>query len=157
MVFLNYNPDEVPNEYEPIPAGIYPAQIIKEEEKVTKGDNGYPYVSWQIQIIDGEKKGRILFLNLFILTDEKSKPFSTQGGFSMSNEHVKSAMKAVNHVGEFTDTLVLLNRPLAIRVVVKDRGEYGPQNEIKEFLPLSQARTNEQASTGDKVPPWRNR
>lgn len=64
MASLNgFNAEDFKDEYAPLPAGRYTAMIVKSETKSTKAGNG-SYLSLEIDIVDGQYKGRKLFENL---------------------------------------------------------------------------------------------
>ena len=62
MPKINVNLNEVEDLSQPIDAGQYVTRILKGEKAVGK-DSGAEYIHWEIEVVEGEMKGRHLFFN----------------------------------------------------------------------------------------------
>ena len=133
MPSIDFNADEFFKEvgtgdYFPMPPGNYQAQIIQDEEKISK--NGDRYVQLTVQISDGQFKGRLLWesLNLWH-SNEKPR--------SIARATFASICKAVG-VKSPRDTSAILNKTLVIGVGVRHNDYKGKEeNHIKVYLPAT--------------------
>ena len=62
MPKIGVNLNEVEDVSKPIPAGQYVVRILK-AEKATGSESGEEYIHWEVEIVEGENKGRHLFFN----------------------------------------------------------------------------------------------
>lgn len=62
MPKINVNLNEVEDVSKPIPAGQYVVRILK-AEKATGAESGKDYIHWEVEVVEGESKGRHLFFN----------------------------------------------------------------------------------------------
>lgn len=114
-----------PNDsFDPLPAGEYDAVIVASERKKTNAGSG-EYIKLQLQILNGQYQNRRLFDNLNLWNQNDKAVQIARGTLS-------SICRAV---GVLTpkDTAELHNKPLRIKVTVKESAEYGLQNEIKGY------------------------
>jgi len=131
----HYDESADPNSFEPIPAGVYQAQIVEAKKQDISKSNNYGeclVLAWQV--IGGDYNDRLVFqrLNLW--------------GENMNNNDqvVRIANSQFAQIREATgqrtprDTDELLYIPCLIKVAVtQDRNkEYDPRNEIKAVKPL---------------------
>ena len=112
------------NDFEVIPAGDYPAVIVKSESKPTKDGTG-ERLNLQLQILDGKYQNRTLFDGLNV----KNKSAQCQ---QIGRGQLKAICIAVN-VPDPNDSAELHNKPLmiSVKVGVDDKGN--PRNEIKGY------------------------
>ncbi len=62
MPKINVNLNEVEDVSKPIPAGQYVVRILK-ADKATGKDSGEDYIHWEVEVVEGEYKGRHFFPN----------------------------------------------------------------------------------------------
>lgn len=111
--------------FEPIPGGNYTACITESELKDTKANNGQ-YLHLKFQIIEGPHENRVLFGNVTLENPSKD-------AVRIGKEQLSAICHAVG-VLKPADSSELHDKPLTIRVVVKDRSDIGlPSNEIKGY------------------------
>lgn len=137
--------EPVSSNFDPIPAGKYLAMIVDSQEKSSQ--KGHKYLSLEIEVIDGEFKGRKLWTNLNL-----AHPNADTVKFARAE--LAEICKAVG-VLRPTDTVQLHNLPMQITVKVtrrKDNDEL--QNRIKGYAPKAAAQGQPQQATGT-TPPWR--
>ena len=133
MPNIDFNADEFyeaprGGDYAPMPPGNYQAQIIQDEEKISK--SGDRYVQLTVQITDGTFKGRLLWesLNLWH-SNEKPR--------SIARATFASICKAVG-VKSPRDTSAILNKTLVVGVGVRHNDYKGKEeNHIKVYLPAT--------------------
>jgi hypothetical protein len=112
-----------PNEvFEPLPAGWYNAKINKSEAKPTK-DNESGYLALELEVIDGEHKGRKIFdrLNLWNKSVQASEIAQRQ----------LSAYCHATGVFILQDSNQLHGIPLKIKLGVRQDPGYDPSNDVK--------------------------
>jgi hypothetical protein len=63
--------------FEPIPDGQYLVQIVDFKERQTK--NGDPMIAAQMEIVDGDHQGRVIFDNIIIPLGPESKAWGIMG------------------------------------------------------------------------------
>jgi hypothetical protein len=116
------NPQEA---FEPLPAGWYDGRIINSEAKPTK-DNVSGYLQLDIEIIDGEYKGRKVFdrLNLWNAgaNAEKTKEIA---------HRQLSAYCHATGVFILQDSNQLHGIPLKIKLAVRTQEGFEPSNDVK--------------------------
>ena len=118
--------NEESNEFLPLPAGWYPAEIIKSELKETKNKDG-KYLLFCFRIIDGEFKGRMVFTNLNIVNKNAV-------AVKMARGDLKAICDAVDLEGELEDTVDIHNKPMEIKLSVKpETSQWPAKNEIKGY------------------------
>lgn len=112
-----------PNEaFEPLPAGWYNARIINSEAKPTK-DNESGYLLMELEIIDGDHKGRKVFdrLNLWNKSTQATEIAHRQ----------LSAYCHATGVFILQDSVQLHGIPLKIKLSVRTQDGYDPSNDVK--------------------------
>lgn len=104
-----FNAAEVPpqQDYSPIPAGEYPAQIIDSNMKATASNNGQ-YLELTHQIIDGPYKGRNVWARLNL---DNPNAQTVQ----IAQQQLSSICHAIG-VLKPGDSTALHNKPMVIRV-----------------------------------------
>lgn len=125
MASLNgaYDQDaELPGDFEVIPAGKYPLQLIESDIKPTKNGQGKLF-TYKTEIVDGEQKGRFIFGQLNL---QNPNPTATKIGQSEF-----AAIRLVTDTPNPEDTADLHFK--AFEAVVKiepAKGEYKARNAI---------------------------
>lgn len=151
MDISNYsNVQAKPNdEYEPLPAGEYLCAIKASESKATKDGSGQ-YLELKVEVIDGPKKGRVIFdiLNLV----------------NRNPQAVAIAQKTLGEIkfvlGSVRDTSEWHGKPFKAVVGIKPaQGAYGPGNKITRYLPATSALPTQAPVPATATPapsaPWR--
>ncbi len=135
MAFLGqqFDPNTVePSQaFEPLPSGEYPAIITDSEMKPTKSGAGH-YLELTFQIIDGPMKNRLTWSRLNL---DNPNPKAVE----IAQRDLSAILHAVGQMQAITDSAVLHNRPLVIRVeYVKADGDKRKNdgNEVKAYKRL---------------------
>lgn len=122
--FFNAAEVEPSTGFTPIPAGEYLAVITEDEMKDSK--SGGQYLKLTFEIIEGDYKGRKLWVNLNLVN---SNPKAVE----IARADLSAICRAVN-VMQLQDTVQLYNLPLVISVKCKKNAETGEmQNEVKGY------------------------
>ncbi len=148
---MTFNRNELPendNNFEPIPAGWYQAQIEKAEVKATKAGNG-SYMNVQYKILGPQYAGRVVFGMITI-----QNPNSTAeeiGKKEMGSLMDACALVSVNNTDSF------IGKTLTIKVKVKPAtGQYEAGNDVSAWKPAGQvqapAAPGPAAAFGGSVP-----
>lgn len=121
-------------EFKPLPAGWYPAEIVKSEVKDTKAKDG-KYIALKFRItedveVDGEElksEGRFVFTNLNIVN-------KNEVAVRLARSDLKAICAAVGHEGELEDTVDLHNIDMLIKLSYKEEtSEWPAKNEVKGY------------------------
>ena len=116
--------------FEPIPAGVYVAEIVKSELKTTKDGTG-KYISLQLKVVDGDHAGRLVFEMLNIVN-------KNQTAVDIANRNLKSIVVACGLGDDYQleDTEDLHGIPMGIRVSIQEATAQWPaKNIIKGYMP----------------------
>lgn len=156
MASINFNAEQVKpqDDFTPIPAGDYIAQITESEIKATKSGTGQ-MLTLRWQVLDGQFKGRLVFDRINIINQN---PTAQQIGQSQ----LSSICRAVG-VMQLADSVQLHNRPAIISVKVRKDETYGDGNEVKAYKPANgvapamPAAAATPAANAGAVPPWQAR
>jgi hypothetical protein len=117
---------EASSGFDPIPAGVYLAEIIKTQMKDTKDGTG-KYLMVQFKIIEGDYAKRFVFTNLNLVN-------KSSDAVKIANSELKSICNAVGYEGELEDSEDLHNIPLGIKVVIREATSKWPaSNEVKRY------------------------
>ena len=132
MASLNgFNANNVKPEvgFEPIPAGDYVALIINSEMKANNAGTG-EYLELQFEIVEGQFKGRKLFVRLNL-----NNPNDQAVGIARAE---LSAICRATGVMTPNDSVDLHNIPILIKVGMQKRKDTGDlENKIKGYTPRS--------------------
>lgn len=126
MAQLNFSAEgiDIRSNYEAIPAGDYESMVTASEMKSTKDGTGQ-YLELTVEIQSGQFQGRRLFDRL-----------------NLSNRNPKAVEIAQKQLAQLChatgvlqvqDSQQLHNRPIVMKVAVKNDPERGPSNEIKGY------------------------
>ena len=142
------NTVEPSGDFEPIPAGKYPAVITDSELKPTKAGTGH-YLQLTFQIIDGPHQNRLLWARLNIDNPNPQAQQIAQGELS-------AICRAVGVLAP-QDSVELHNLPLVIHVRCKKRSDTGEiDNEIKGYSKKESAPPVAAAAPAvNNTPPWK--
>lgn len=111
--------------FDPIPESWYLVEVMKSEYKATNAKTGH-YLTCQMQVLEGEYKGRYVF-NLLNLDNPNSV------AVEIGQKELASMCEACG-IDELEDSTELHGIPMAVRVVIKaGSGGYPPKNEIKAY------------------------
>jgi len=150
--------DDMPkgNDYTPLPAGWYSANIFSAEEVKTRNGRG-KYLKIRYNISGPTNQGRVVFGNLNTHNDSEKAQ-------ELGRKDLGELLRALG-IAKLTDTDQLVGGNVEIKLVVKEaEGQYEAQNEIKGFksssgsLPTPKAssanKTSEPSANGKAPPPW---
>lgn len=127
MATLNFNAQAVQpaqNNFQPIPAGVYPAQIVESELRDLKSGNGQA-LSLQFEILGDKFAGRKVFANLNV---HHNNPEAQR----IAHEQLSAICHAVG-VLQLQNSTQLHNKPLNIRVKIRKQEGYEDRNEISGY------------------------
>ena len=114
----------------PIPAGDYPMHIVKTEFKPTKAKTGH-YLACQLKVLDGEYKGRVVFLNLNL---DNPNPVAVE----IANKELNSICQACGQEG-VEDSDELLNIPMMVSVKINPGdANWPPSNETTGYKSMDE-------------------
>lgn len=133
----NFDASEYKQESEVIPEGLYTCILESTETKQTKDGTG-AYLKCQYSILDGDFKDRKFWDNLNLLNKNKEAE-------NIAKARLASIVKACGLSGLKGENEIplLYNKPLLIKLKVKDNGEYGMQNNIASIkAPVGQTSQN---------------
>lgn len=156
MAGLNFDANSVTpsKSFAPIPAGVYPAQIVESEMRPLKSGNG-DALALQFEILGQSHAGRRIFANLNIRHNNKDAE-------RISQEQLSAICHAVG-VTQVRDSSQLHNKPLNIRVKIRKQDGYEDRNEVSGFEPAPGGQTfsapaaaSQQADSQQETPrkPW---
>lgn len=132
---------------DPIPAGWYKAVFTASEEKPTKAQTG-SYLQLTAEVIEGEHHGRKIIERLNL-----NNPNST--AVEIAQRTLSGICRAIG-VMTPRDSSDLHDKPFMVKVAVKPgSGDYGPNNEIKEYAEVRGGSAPAAASSGGATPPWK--
>lgn len=135
MAFLGttIRADELPEstgDFAPIPAGEYTVSIASAELTPTKDGSGQ-YIKLKLNVIAPTHQGRVLFSNLNIRNQSaKAEEIGLQ--------QLGAVMRAIG-LAAIEDTDQLIGGTLIAKVDIRTSEQYGAQNEVKAYKPLSGA------------------
>ena len=140
------NQVEPSTDFEPIPAGKYPAVITESEMKPNKAGTGH-YLQLVFEILDGAYKGRRLWARLNL---DNPNALAVQ----IARAELSAVCRAVGVLAP-NDSVDLHNLPLVIHVKCRKRDDTGEiTNEIKGYAKKESTTANSQPAA-NSTPPWR--
>jgi hypothetical protein len=140
------NKVEPNGDFEPLPAGKYPAVITESDMKPTKSGTG-SYLLLTFQIIEGQYKNRRLFTRLN-LANPNAK------AVEIAQAELSAICRAVGVLVP-NDSTELHNLPLVIRVTCRKRDDTGElTNEIRGYFKKDTTSPNGEVPP-NTTPPWR--
>lgn len=140
------NDHEPSGEWTPLPKGQYVAMAKSSDWKDTANGKGR-YLQFDLEVIDGEYKGRQLVDRLNLQNDNAK-------AVQIANGTLSAICRAVG-VMRPKDSSELHNKPMLVSVDVekftKNDGGEGLSNKIKAYKPVS---ATPAPSSGGTKPPW---
>src|SRR5262249_1120294 len=134
-------------EFDPLPAGKYPAVITESEMKPNKAGTGH-YLQLTFEVIEGAHKGRRLWARLN-LDHPNAKAVEIAGA------ELSALCRAVGVLAP-TDSVELHNLPLVIHVKCKQREDTGEvTNEVKGYARKEAPAPANGPPPASQTPPWR--
>lgn len=131
--------------FDPVPPGMYTAQVVASEIKPTKAGTG-EYIKTEFKILDdGPYVGKRVWTNFNIVNPNEQAVKIGQG-------QLKQLCKACG-ITELTDTQELHGVPLRIKVAIQEGTDgYDDQNVVKKYISLDndEEDSNEETSSD----PW---
>lgn len=130
-----------------LPAGEYPAALVKSEHKETKAKNGNAYIDCEFEVTDGEFKGR-RFWTMLNLWNNNSQ------AVEIAQKELNSICHACGKL-QINDTEELHGIPMMVTLSVKT-DDYGPKNVVRNYKPLNAGAVAHQQSSqsGAQGKPW---
>lgn len=166
MAFLgrkfNENTVEPSTSREPIPAGEYLMATESSEVADTSKNDGSKMLKFTFSVLDGQFKGRKVFVNLNLWN--KNKVASEIGWRELGD-----LCRACGYYRDLEDTSALNGLPFRAKIGIRKSAGYADQNEIKEYIkkentggsvsaPVATAAQNNypdsQEATSGELPPW---
>jgi hypothetical protein len=150
--------------YELLPAGWYPAQVVESAVVALKSGNGQA-IKLTIEILADGYRGRKVWANLNV---RHTNPTAEQ----IAQQQLRELCDSIG-LARFTDTTELHNKPFQARVKIRKdtTGQYEDQNEVAGFksvggatsphgqavpagVPPRAAPAANAAAAGASAPPW---
>ena len=150
MADLNFtfNPEEVNDEFEPIPAGVYKIECVKDEWADAK--SGVKMLVATFKIIDGEYSGKQVIHRF--MPDHHNETAA-----KIARVALKRWCEAVGHVGILKNTTALHFKPFEAEIAVTKSENNGREyigNEIKRWGGVKRESAPGNTSSPDGLP-WK--
>jgi hypothetical protein len=121
--------DYVSDDFELLPAGVYPVKITASELATTKSGNGQ-LLKLTLQVIEGPGGGRMVWESLNIIHTNAEAQKIGQRQFAQ--------LRAALGLGAVSDSEELHDRPLRIRLKIEPgKDGFQPRNRVSAFLPYN--------------------
>ena len=135
--------------FNPVPAGVYTAQITKSEVKDTRGGDG-KYLNLTFTILEGDYVNRTVWARLNIVN-------ANQTTVEIANKALATICECCN-IDALEDTEQLHNSPMEINVIVKEAtAQYPAQNDVRGYTALvGNSASKPPVENAAKTPPWSN-
>ncbi|WP_435931441.1 DUF669 domain-containing protein [Moraxella bovoculi] len=134
LLNLSFTQDEVKeaqsDNFAPIPAGNYTAEVNRSEIKQTKDGRG-SYLSLSLKVLEGDFAGRLIFQNITLTNASATAQ-------NIGREQMAQLAGACG-VLNLQDSEQLHGIAMGIRVAIETdkTGQYEPRNSVKKFFPLN--------------------
>jgi hypothetical protein len=133
-------------DFEPLPAGKYPAVITESEMKANKAGTGH-YLQLTFEVIDGTFKGRRVWARLNLDNPNAQ-------AVQIARAELSAVCRAVGVLAP-NDSVDLHNLPLVIHVKCRKRDDTGEiTNEVKGYA-KKEAPPAAAQPAATNTPPWR--
>lgn len=109
-----------------IPKGEYRCVMVTAERKPTNDGSG-AYLNCEFQILDGEYQNQRIFCRLNLWLDR-----SKDKAIKIAKGQLSELCRSVNVLTP-KDTSELCNKPLIVKVKIRESSDYGDQNEVTGF------------------------
>ena len=134
-------------DFEPVPAGKYPAVITDSEMKANKAGTGQ-YLQLTFEILEGPCKGRRLWSRLNL---DNPNAMAVQ----IARAELSAVCRAVGVLAP-NDSVDLHNLPLVVYVKCRKRDDTGEiTNEIKGYAKKESLQPANAQPVSNSTPPWR--
>ena len=134
-------------DFEPVPAGKYPAVITDSEMKANKAGTGQ-YLQLTFEILDGPCKGRRLWSRLNL---DNPNAMAVQ----IARAELSAVCRAVGVLAP-NDSADLHNLPLVVHVKCRKRDDTGEiTNEITGYAKKESLQPANAQPVSNSTPPWR--
>ena len=145
MATLNFDASgiDTTSQFDAIPAGDYEAMVTASEMKTTKDGTGQ-YLELRLEIQSGHAQGRSLFDRLNL---QNRNPKAVE----IAQKQLAQLCHATG-VLQVTDSQQLHNRPIVMKVAVRNDPERGPSNEIKGYKAKGTTQPQAQAFQAPRAP-----
>lgn len=147
------NVDPTPS-FDPIPAGVYIAQVIESDVKPTKSGTG-EYLQLTLEILDGQFKGRRCWDRINIRNQSAEAE-------TIGQKQLSQLCHAIG-VLQVQDSAQLHAKPMRVKVTVRKDPNFGDSNEIKGYEAVAGAAAPAAAATAAPAkpagvtPPWQQK
>lgn len=145
---VRVNLEEAGEGFEPVPAGTYAITIDSGELRDTNPDGeakhpGSQYVNWDFIVTQGDSEGRHIFANTTVSHGEcecgdeetfNKSLFAIAGLLKATERYSEEELASDDFELEVDD---LIGSELAVLVNVRKSEEYGDQNNVKRYRPIS--------------------
>lgn len=145
MATLNFDASgiDTTSQFDAIPAGDYEAMVTASEMKTTKDGTGQ-YLEMTIEIQAGQFQGRRMWDRLNL---QNRNPKAVE----IAQKQLAQLCHATG-VLQVTDSQQLHNRPVVMKVAVKNDPARGPSNEIKGYKAKGTTQPQAQAFQAPRAP-----
>lgn len=145
MATLNFDASgiDTTSQFDAIPAGDYEAMVTASEMKTTKDGTGQ-YLEMTVEIQTGQFQGRRMWDRLNL---QNRNPKAVE----IAQKQLAQLCHATG-VLQVTDSQQLHNRPIVMKVAVRNDPERGPSNEIKGYKAKGTAQPQAQAFQAPRAP-----
>lgn len=145
MATLNFDASgiDTTSQFDAIPAGDYEAMVTASEMKTTKDGTGQ-YLEMTVEIQTGQFQGRRMWDRLNL---QNRNPKAVE----IAQKQLAQLCHATG-VLQVTDSQQLHNRPVVMKVAVKNDPERGPSNEIKGYKAKGTTQPQAQAFQAPRAP-----
>lgn len=143
---LNFDANEVApsTKPDPIPNGEYRMAIVASEVKTTSNGKG-KYLKLELQVLEGEYRGRKAWDQLNIVNENAQAQQIAQGQLSAIC-HATGVMK-------LTNSAQLHDIPMLVRLVVTKDAGYDPKNDVKAYKAIDGGAPKQASSTAAAAAP----
>lgn len=142
--------DQIPDQdFQPIPDGVYNAEIKSAEMKDTKDGTGQ-YINLALTVLGPTHANRIVFSMINIVN---KNPAAEEIGLRQLKE-----LRIACGIASLRDTDELIGKTLKIKVGIKKDENYGDKNTVKSYMSASggsmPAPTGSAPASTGSTPPW---
>jgi len=135
--------------FDAIPAGKYPAMVVKSEVKKSKKNKHNEYLELIFKVLKGKYKGRQIWGRFNLWNDNETAVEIAEREFALLCDAVGLGNATI------TDSKKLHEKPLLLKVKVKPAsGGYDESNEPAGFEPLGNGKDKGKGKKGKNKKPW---
>jgi hypothetical protein len=119
------------DQYAALPAGNYPAVLVFSEVRDTKAGTGQ-YLYMEMEVIEGQSKGRKIFDRLNIQNPNKVAE-------EIGKKQLVKLMNALGVPLDTADSAAMHGKPFSVKLKIEDDAQYGPSNSVAAYMPAAGA------------------